>query len=176
MTETEQTVHVAQKKRPMPFECTHQFQEPDFWLMWPWIPKLYQHQPVELVDTTRKCIHQYWLTLAQRNIQFSSQPTTCFASPPFKRWKWSSPPAGTWSLHGTSRCIWWRSWSSLQACKLVRCTPGTSPSSIGTACADDNPMACIPIWKEKPLMMRLSSWDLAEDLLHLDSFFHELTW
>ena len=66
---------------------------------------------------------------------------------------------------------------SLQACKLVRCTPGTSPSSIGTACADDNPMSCIPIWKEKPLIMKLSSWDLAgclgasKDLLELDSFF-----
>ena len=144
MTETEQTVHVAPNKTSHAFRVHSSISGPDFWLIWPWILKLYQHQPVELVDTTRKCI------------QFSSQPTTCFASPPFKRWKWSSPPAGTWSLHPTSRCIWWwwqddslrwndvaiRSLPSLQACKLVRCTPGTSPSSIGTACADDNPMDC----------------------------------
>ena len=50
--------------------------------------------------------------------QLSSWPTTCFASPPFKRWKWSSPPGGTCSgqpFCWTQRFDRWLTVTDLQA-------------------------------------------------------------
>lgn len=176
MTETEQTVHVAPEKTSHAFRVHSSISGPDFLLIWPWILKLYQHQPVELVDTTRKCIHQYWLTLEQRNIQFrSSAPSQQLALH-------LHPLRGGNGVHhllepdhsmgqvdafgDDGRMIP----SSLQACSMHTrnftifhwyCLCGWQPNGL---------------LSEKPLIMKLSSWDLAEDLLHLDSFFHELTW